>query len=146
MVFSNWQFRFDPTGANIALLEYGDLMDAEPKFPLRRNLEIVPLVGADAPFMRLSGNAVVSVTYSIYPDESGDGAARKRVLRSLSLITALGRKPLRISVAGVTDLYWQFAACVVEAHSSGRKIHAAKSRLELTYTLTCTGLAEVVVP
>lgn len=153
---SLWKFTFDPAGAKRVLLNYrsnigqynetrGDFIEGEIRWPLQRDLEVIPLVDAAAPFLRLSGNAQVTISYNVYsaPADALDVTARCNVLDSLIAITATGKKPLNIQISGYTAHYWQFAACVIADHDPWRDMESATARIVKSYQLICTGLSKI---
>jgi len=143
MLLSNWKLTFDPAGTPLVLLDYGAKIAGELRFPLRRGLEVVDLVGASEPFLRATGNSVVSLQFEVFKDETLDKTARQSVMESLIAVNMRTRKPLKIQVYGITDRYWQFANAYVNEHNPGRYLEAPTARLVKGYTITCTGLAQV---
>ena len=73
---SNWRIVHDPSGSPLVLLGRGQWMEGELQFPLRRGLDIVPLVEAAAPMLRPTGNAAVELRLTTYQDYATDTAAR----------------------------------------------------------------------
>lgn len=146
MILSNWKLTFDPAGTPLVLLAYGDAIEGELRFPLKRGLEVVPLADAPAPFLRATGNSVVTIEFDVFPYLATDALARAAVMQSLITADALAKKPLKVEVSGVTDKYWLFSTSYLSDHNPGRRLQSARARLVKSYTLTCTGLSEVAVP
>lgn len=145
-VSSNWKFTFDPAGVSpVVLLAYGDLTEGEVRFPYRRSLEVIDITEGAAPFLRLNGNAAVTIEFERYTIETDDKTARQAIMDSLLAIDALGKKPLRVEISGITDRYWQFANAVIHIHEPSRWLESARARVCKRYTITATGLAEVVI-
>lgn len=140
---SNWRVTFDPSGTPLVLLAYGDEIEGEPRWPLGRGLEVVPLVDAAAPFLRPSGNGAVILRIDIYKPETTDALARAAVLDSLIAIDLLGRKPLKIEVYGVTDRYWLFANCFIHHFDPAVYLDGVPDSHVKSYQLTCTGFSRV---
>jgi len=143
LLSSNWKFTFDPAGAALVWLDYGQLIADEPRWSLAKGLEQVPLPGGSAPFLRPSGNSVFQVAFETYQDETLDRIARVRVLESLMDVADLGRKPLRVQIADQTDRYYQFASAYVTQHDPGRFMESAKARMFKGWTIVATGLSQV---
>lgn len=141
-VSSNWKLTFDPAGVPRVLLNYGDQMEGELRFPLRKSLEVVSLAEAAAPFLRLGAEAVVSFSFTVYSTAASDLLARRECLESLVAIAPLVRKPLRVEIAG-TGTYWQFSNCAIAEHETGRELHGSLAKLIKTYQITATGLERV---
>lgn len=142
-VTSNWKITFDPAGSARVLLDFGDKIEGEPVWSLKKGVQTTPLDDAVAPFLRAAGNAVVTFTIKVFTDEALDATARQRIMESLISISALVKKPLRIQVDTITDRYWQFANCCISDHTPSREIESAKARLYKTYSITATGLVQV---
>jgi hypothetical protein len=145
---SLWKLTFDPTGTPLVLLDYGDWMEGELVFPLQRGVEIVPLIDAVAPFIRSTGNAVVTInvrkirSVAAYDAIAADNAAREAVLDDLIAVAAATKKILQIQLYNFTDHYWRFANCVISGMETGRLIESPLARVHQSFTLTCTGLAK----
>ena len=142
-IASNWRITFDPAGTPLVLLAYGDEIEGEPRWPLGRGLEIVPLVDSGWPFLRPSGNATVTLSLDIYKPAASDAAARAEVLDSLLAVHQLARAPLKIEVLGITDRYWQFAKCCIPTFNPGYFLDGLPNQHVKNYQLTCTGFSRV---
>lgn len=142
-ISSNWRLRFDPAGADVVLLAYGDMVEGELKFPWARPLETVPLVDAAAPFLRLSKNSKLVLSFAVYKAHASDAAARQAVMESLLAIDALVKKPLRIEISGISDRYWQFANAAVSEHEPAMDVNPARPRTVRSYNITVTGMTQV---
>ena len=142
-IASNWRVTFDPSGTPLVLLAYGDEIEGEPRWPLGRGLEVVPIVDGAAPFLRPTGNSSVNLRIDIYKPETTDALARAAVLDSLIAINLLGRKPLKIEVYGVTDRYWLFANCYIPNFDPAIYLYNVPDSHIKTYQLVCTGFSRV---
>jgi hypothetical protein len=142
-ISSNWKLTFSPASSPKVLLDYGDKIEGELRFPLSKGMEVVDLVDSEAPFLRDNGNNTYQIQFEVYTDEALDKTARQRVMESLIAVGAYGRAPLRIQVSGITDRYWQFANSFVREHNPGRWLDAPVARLVKGYTITATGLTQV---
>lgn len=143
MIQSLWKFTFDPSGTPLVLLNYGDMLEGEVRFPLKRGVEVVQITAGAAPFIRPSGNSSVTISFEVFPTGATDAAARTAVLDSILAINATGKKPLKIEAQGVTSKYWQFANCYIPEHDPARVIESARPRYSKVYTLICTGLSAI---
>lgn len=142
-ILSNWKLTYDPAGTPLVLLDVGWKVAGELRFPLKRGLEVVDLAEAAAPFLRPAGNSVVTIQFEVFKDESLDKTARQAVMESLIAVNALGKKPLRIEISGITDRYWQFSNAYLHEHNPARYLEAPVARRVLGYTITATGLTQV---
>ena len=143
---SQWKLTFDPSGSALVICDFGDWIEGELRFPLERGVEVEPLIDAEAPFLRLSGNAVVRTQIDVYEDKTSDASARAAVLDSLISVESLGKKPLRIQIYGRTDQYWQFAEAVISSHNPGRHMESLAARLVKSYSIIATGLSKTTIP
>lgn len=142
-ISSNWKLTFDPAGVPLVLLDYGDWIEGELRFPLRRGLEVVNLADSANPFLRPTGNAVITIAFDRYRDETLDTTARRAVMESLVAILPLARKPMFVEVSGIVDRYWRFESCFITEHNPGRWLDAPVARRIQSYSLTCTGFTQV---
>lgn len=142
MVTSLWKFTFDPSGTPLVLLDYGDALEGEVHFPLKRGVEVVPLVYGAAPFLRQSGNSSVTISFQVYPANATDAAARAAIMAALLSVDATGNKPLKIEAYG-SATYWQFANCVIPEFNPYRVVESLKPRMGKSYQLICTGLSAI---
>ena len=140
---SNWKITFRPGGSPIVLVNYGDEIDAEPTWPLRKGLSVINLVDADAPFLKPMGNAAVTLAFKVFSDETLDKDARQEVMESLLAWAALGKEELKIEINGITDRYWKFADAYVTEHTPIRWMEAGTARVCKSYSVTATGLEQV---
>ena len=140
-IYSNWKITFDPYGAApLVLLNFGDDIEGEIRFPLRKSMEIVEITEAEAPFLRLKGNTHCEFAFEVYEVGATDAAARQAVLDALLETETLGKKPLKIEVNGLTDRYWLFSSSVVQEVEPTRFLETAKPRLSKRYGVTGAGL------
>lgn len=140
---SNWKLTFDPLGTPLVILNYADEIDAELHLPVTRGLEVVPLIGSAVPFLRPSGNSVYAIQLKIFTAAGSDAAARAAMLDSLIAIDALGRKPLKLEISGVSTYYYQFANAFITVHDPGREVDGMPNWLSKAYTLTAAGLSKI---
>jgi hypothetical protein len=143
---SNWRITFDPSGSARVLLEYGDMVDSELAWSLKKTLQVTQLDEASEPFLRHAGNAVVNLAFRVYTDEPVDATGRRNILESLMAVTALVKKPLRVSVRGITEVtgtYWQFSNSYITEHSPLRDVES--DGIVRSYSITATGLVRVGV-
>lgn len=142
---SRWKLTFDPGGAAVVLVDFGQKLDDDLRFPLRKGVEEVRLVRAAAPLLRNTGNHAVGIRIGVYQDESTDKAARAAVLTSLIAAAGYGVKPLRVEIDDHAAGYWQFASCAVTEHEPARHIEAPAARWLRVYQLTCAGLSYTAI-
>jgi len=141
-VSSNWKLTFDPFGASpVVLLNFGDYTEDELTFPFRRRLEVIDITEGAAPFLRLSGNAACSIEFQRYHAESTDSAARSAMLGAIIETEAIGKKPLKVEVSGITDRFWLFSEAVVSNLEPSRWLETALPRVSRRYGITATGLS-----
>lgn len=130
-------------GTGIVLLDFGAEIAGEPRWPLRKGLEVITLPDAEDPFLRPAGNNVHTLQLDVFADESLDTIARQSVMESLIAAADLGRAALVVEISGITDRYWSFAAAAVTDHTPARVLEFPTPRLVRTWSLTCTGLTQV---
>lgn len=140
---SNWKLTFDPAGTPLVLLAIGDEMAEEIRWPLKKGMDLVELVDSANPFMRPTGNNSFVIQLSIFQDEADDATARRKIMESLIAVAALGKKPLKIEAAGVTDRYWQAAAACITEHEPSLLMDFPGARATKAYTITATTLTQV---
>ena len=143
MIASLWKLTYDPAGTPRVLLAYTDFTDGELQWSLENGLDVVPLVDSATPFLRITRNAVVTLSLSIYRDETLDIDARKQVMESLIAIPLLTKKPLRVEISGVVDRYWQFANAAITSHTPSRYMDPVSPNWLAGYSITATGLTQV---
>ena len=146
MIVSNWKLTLDPSGTPVVLVAVGQRMEAEIDPACDLPLEVVPLVDSLYPFLRLSGNAVISFTLRTYDTTAAtDAAARTALLDGLVAAQTMVRKPLRIEAAGVTSHYWQFASAAVSRYVPRRHLPNPAAARSTEWSITATGLAKHAV-
>lgn len=143
MTRSRWKLTWDPAGTPIVLLDFDEMIADEPRWPMSRGTETVPLADSLVPFLRASGNHSVQIGFEVARTETLDATARQRVLESLIAAASMAKKPLRVEIQGISDRYWQFSQCLVTEHNPARHIPAPGSRHLRGWTLVCAGLAQV---
>lgn len=142
-ILSNWKLTFDPAGTPRVLLDFGQKMVQELRWPVRRGLEVVDIAEAAAPFLRVTGNAVVALSFEVFADEATDALSRRALLEGLIAVAALGKRPLRVEIAGISGTYWQFANAAISEHEPARHLTAPTARASLKYNIQATGLTRV---
>ena len=141
-IISNWRITFSPASSPKVLVAYGDEIEAEPNWPLRRGLEVVPLADATAPFLRVSGNDLVTFGFTVYQDESLDTDARRKIMESLVSVGGYGKRPLKIEINGITDRYWEYANSFITDHDPMRSVDGL-GRIAKRYSIVAAGLSQV---
>jgi hypothetical protein len=141
-ISSNWKLTFDPAGTPLVLLNYTDLIEGEPRFPLAKALEVIPIAEAD-PLLRDQQSRVHTIQFEVYASAASDQLARRAIMESLVAAGPLGRKPLRLQINGITDRYWQYASAFIEAHNPGMYVEPNVARLVKGWTIKATGLSQV---
>lgn len=140
-ISSNWKLTFDPFGSSpIVLLNFGDDIEGEIRFPYRRGLEVVEITEAAVPFLRLKGNSFLEFSFEVYGVETTDALARQAIMQSLMDVEPLGKAPLKVEVFGITDRFWLFTSAVINELDPGRFLETAKPRLSKRYAVTAAGL------
>lgn len=145
-LLSNWKLTFDPAGTPRVLLDFGEKLAEEISFQGAKGLEVVDLTDAASPFLRPSGNNVVTFSWELWRDAVSDAQARADALNGMMAIIALGRRPLRIQLSGFTGGYWQFANACITEHSALRRLESPTPRYVQTFSATCTGLSYTATP
>jgi hypothetical protein len=141
-ISSNWKLTYDPAGTPLVLLTYGDLIQGEPRFPLAKALEVIPLAETD-PLLRDGKSKVHTIQFEVYASAASDKLARQAIMESLVTAGALTRKPLKLEISGITDRYWLYSAAFVEQHNPGMFVEPSVARLVKGWTIKATGLAQV---
>lgn len=136
---SNWRIVHDPSGSPLVLLGRGQWMEGELQFPLRRGLDIVPLVEAAAPLLRPTGNAAVELRLTTYQDYATDTAARVGMMESLRTLAAVPRAVLKVEVSGYA-FFWEFRAAAISEVKLVRQVMSAKARVQQQTAVTAVGL------
>ncbi len=142
MISSCYKLTYDPAGTPVVLLDYGDRIEAEPELLLAKTVEVIPLVDAAAPFLRVARNAVVTFTVGRALDAATDKDARAAVLSALVMAQAANKKPLRVELLGYSDRYWQFANATITAHRIKRYLETPKARWVQSLDIVATGLTQ----
>lgn len=139
MLSSNYTLTYDPAGTPVVLVTVGDRLEAELEFSLEKSVEIVQLIDAAAPFIRVAKNAVVSFQVRKYTAAATDADARTAVLNALITAQTATKKPLKIQVSGTTG-YWQFAHATIKSTTPARFLESPKARWVQTWDIVATGL------
>ena len=147
MISSNWKLTYDPAGTPLVLVAFDALIEEELDMALEKTAEVVQLVDAAAPFIRVGKNAVVTFSVRVISESPAtDAAARAAVLDSLIAAQTATKKPLRIEVAGNTVDYWQFAAATVKRHAPRRKLDMPSAAIVTQWDIVATGLSKTTTP
>ena len=140
MISSCYKLTYDPAGAATVILDYGDRIADELEPELSKLVEIVPLIDAPAPFIRIGKNASTTLTIVRATDAPSDKEARAAILDSIIAAQTATKKPLKIEVYGYTDRYWQFAAASITNHKPKRVLETSAARWQRTSVIVATGL------
>jgi hypothetical protein len=140
---SNWKLTFDPGGTPRVLLNYGDKLGDEFKFPFGRKVEEIDIADAAEPMLRMMGRGARRIEFTVWADEVSDRIARVRMMESMLGIDGLEKKPLRIQIDGQTDRYWQFANAAVVSHVPERILKSAAARWSQSYVIVATHFSQV---
>jgi hypothetical protein len=147
MTASAWKLTYDPAGTPVVLVNYGDLMESDELDPsLEKSVEVVSLVDAAAPFLRVGKNAVTSFSIRVLSYGISELAARSTMLDSLITAQTATKKPLRIEVEGVTNFYWQWASATVKSHRPRRLLENPAAALVTQWDIVATVLSKTAVP
>lgn len=141
MISSCYKLTYDPSGSATVILAIDDRIESEPEFGLEKSVEIVQLVDAAAPYIRIGKNAVVSFSITRALDAAGDKEARAAMLDSLIAAATATKKALKIELSGYTDRYWTFANATIRAHRPRRYLETPAARWVQTFDIVATGLA-----
>ncbi len=150
MLQSNWKLTLDPTSAPFVLLNHGEMLAEEIRFPMVMGLEVVNIPGSGTPFLRQTGNVLVTMEYERFivptnPAQQADMYARRDVLNSLIGFSALSKKPMKLEIYGLSSSYWTFANAAVTYLEPSRLVHSGKPRLSQRIRVTATGLTRTDV-
>lgn len=142
-VRSSWKLTWDPSGTPVVLVDIGDRMVAEIPWPSDRGGEVVELPDAAAPFLRDSGNRVITISYErIEPGSGSHASVCKAIMARLIQHGTLDKKPVKIEAAGVADVYWLAAAALAPRIEPGIRV-SGRSEFATRYTLILTGITAV---
>lgn len=147
-VLSRWRLTWAPGTAQAKiLLDFGDLMDDELHWKLGRNIEVVPLAAAPAPFIRPAGNNSYSLDFTVYKSTGTDAGARTANMDELALVDDLRKMPLRVQIATeaglVTTHYWQFLSAAVRELEVWRNIDSSSPRQGRRYSVIAVKLSRI---
>ncbi len=140
---SSCKMTFDPAGTPLVLVDYGDEIPQVQKPALRKGLEVAPLIDALAPFLRVTDNNTHQFRIDVFKDETTDALAWQRIFEGLVAAQALGKKPLRVQVLGITDRYWQYAEAGITDHAPERISDFGLARYLKSYSVTAVTLTQV---
>jgi len=142
-VESYWRITHSPASSPKVLVDYGDELERELNWPMRLGLTVKDLIDSDEPFMNLTGNNVVTLSFTVFSDTSLDTLARRAVMESLLAVAAYPLRPLKVEISGITDRYWLFAQAAVSAFDPLRFMEAPTARTAKTYSITASGFSQV---
>lgn len=150
MLTSNWKLTLDPSGTPLVLLAIGDLLAEEIRFPMAMGLEVVNLPGSATPFLRQTGNVLVTMEFERFatpsnPVQQYDKYARRDTLDTLLTFQALTKKPLRLEVSGLSDRYWQFSNAAVTYVDPARHLVSQKPRISQKIRITAAGFSRTFI-
>lgn len=137
MILSNWKLTFGST----VLLAYNDELAEELRFPQALGTDVVPTPDSSWPLLLPTGNASVTLAFSVYTSASTDKEARAAILDSLVTVAGTGVSTLKIEVSGYTDRYWTFASCRIKDYEPYRPVEGNSALLVKRYSLVCAGLS-----
>ena len=141
MISSNWKMTYDPDGSALVLLDFGDLIDDEPRFAFSTGLDVVALVDSASPFLRATGNGVYEISFRRLLAAASDQAARGAALDWLASNDALAKAPLKIEMLEGTYATYQFSGAVITRHETQRLVASRSARYSLDIALTAAGLS-----
>lgn len=143
MTSSQWRLTYDPAGAATVLVDFDTMLESDELEPqLDKTVEVVQLVDAAAPFLRVGKNAVVNFSVRVISEATTDADSRAAMLDSLIDAQDATKKPLRIEVAGITNAYWQFANATAKSHKPRRLLAYDKPANVTQWDIVATGLAK----
>jgi hypothetical protein len=147
MIYSSWKLTYDPAGTPVVLVNYGDLLESDELDPaLEKTVEVVSLVDAAAPFIRVGKNAVTSFSLRVLSFGATDLAARSAMLDAIITAQTATKKPLRIEVEGVTGYYWQWANATVKGFRPRRLLADTAPAVATQWDIVATTLTKTAVP
>jgi len=142
MISSCYKLTYDPAGTPVVILDYGDRIGDELEYALAKTVEVISLVDAAAPFIRVGKNAATSFSIMRAVDSPTDHEARAAILNSIVDAQTATKKPLKIEVLGYTDgRYWQFANATITTHKAKRYLETPKARWQRTTDVVATVLS-----
>lgn len=137
IIISNWKL----TLGSEVILDIGQEMADELKFPQRNGLEVVPTPDSAWPLLLDTRNSAVTLKVQAYVTPADDKTARAAVLDSLVTRAAETISTLKMEVAGYTDRYWTAAQCRATEFEPEVVVTARGPRVLRTFSLTCAGLS-----
>jgi hypothetical protein len=147
MTASHWKLTYDPAGAATVLVDFDSILESDELEPeLDKPVEVVELVDAEEPFLRVRKNAATRFTIRVISEAANDAAARAAMLDSLIAAQVATKKPLRIEAAGITTAYWQWASATVTKHKPRRLLAYPTPALVTQWDVVATGLTKTIIP
>jgi len=101
---SAWRITWDPSGTPLVLLDYGDLMLAEPTFPQQHAIQSQPFLRSDFISTWDRGNVSFEMEVSRISAFTTPAALRSYALSQSVTVAALRHATLKIEVEG-GDVY-----------------------------------------
>ena len=141
---SEWKLVFDPSGAPRVLVDHGWEIDGELAIELQKACAVTPIIEAD-PFLEPEDSALYQFSVRVYNYTTLDTDSRIAMMEALRAVAALGKQPLRLSVRGRADVYYQWANCYIRSFASIMDMDAPVSGYVLRHDILATGLSLVYV-
>lgn len=137
---SNWRIIFDPDDVAWSLLGYGEIIDEELVWSLKKPLQVTQLDESVAPFLRHGGNAAVNFAFKIYIPETVDIYARMLMMDFMLIIQDFQVRPLLINIQGTDAAVtrWRFAASYITEFTTQRDPEYEGSII--SYAITAAGM------
>jgi len=140
LISSLHKLTFSPASSPLVILDYGQMIDQELAFSLAKAVEVIDPVDAADAFIRDGKSCIWKAQIRTYSTESLDLDARVAAMQSHLAVAALGKKPLRVQIQGYAGHYWQFADCMITAHTPVRELLRSKVRWSRTWDIVASGL------
>ena len=147
MTSSNWAITYDPAGTPLVLVAFHAMLESDELEPqLEKTTEVVPLLDAPAPFLRIGKNAVTTFFFRVISVYDTDANARAAMLDGLIAAQTATKKPLRLQIFGISGYYWQFANATIKTHQPRRLLDYDVPALVTQHDFIATGLAKFTAP
>lgn len=146
LIVSTWKITFDPAGAAVVLLNYGDFLTdvIQPGQP--RRAEVVDTEGSAAPFIRPVGNRISAFRYTRVREYATTALSNKAVMDWIRTIDPLGKKPLRIQSSLYSTGYDQWGVSWIENHDPKERVHSTRAFMEQSFSILVTTPAWISTP
>lgn len=143
---SNWKLTYDPDGTPKVILAFDQEFLREPRYQLRRGLEVIPIPDA-VPFLRPTLADVYDYSVLMVFSASTDAVARKNMMEELLDSAGRTRKPVRLDIAGQTDRYYQWASVFIHLSAVERlTTEAVAGAWVLEMAFTAVGFSKTTIP